>query len=253
MGVPDDDLTQFLKDWPYESGRITARCLTGTDGREKIQVRIDLGVLQMEMDGRPDGLAPEGFPSLLEHHLDRVDRYTRESGTASGFVITPEECRALREEAIQYYHRYVALFALGDYARVVRDTSRNLRAFDLCRDYAALELDRGLLEQFRPHVAMMRARAEAELAVKEKQPKQALTAIDRGLEEIRACLEESGRGEAFETSNEVQLLRGMRDVLVPKLPASQRVELRERLQAALDAENYELAAILRDELRLLKD
>jgi len=136
---------------------------------------------------------------------------------------------------------------------VVRDTSRNLRAFDLCHDYAALDLDRSLLEQFRPHVAMMRARAEAELAVSEKQPKQALTAIDRGLEEIRACLEESGRGDSYETSNEVQLLRGMRDALVPKLPASQRVELRERLQAALDAENYELAAILRDELRLLKD
>ena len=38
----------------------------------------------------------------------------------------------------------------------------------------------------------------------------------------------------------------MRDALVPKLPSSQRVELQERLQAAIDAENYELAAILRD-------
>ena len=43
----------------------------------------------------------------------------------------------------------------------------------------------------------------------------------------------------------------MRDALVPRLPASQRVELEERLRAAIDAENYELAAILRDELRLL--
>ena len=51
--------------------------------------------------------------------------------------------------------------------------------------------------------------------------------------------------------NEVQLLRGMRDALVPKLPMSQRAELEERMQAALDAENYELAAILRDELRLM--
>jgi protein-arginine kinase activator protein McsA len=43
----------------------------------------------------------------------------------------------------------------------------------------------------------------------------------------------------------------MREALVPKLPASQRIELQERLQAAIDAENYELAAVLRDELRLL--
>jgi protein-arginine kinase activator protein McsA len=39
--------------------------------------------------------------------------------------------------------------------------------------------------------------------------------------------------------------------LVPKLPSSQRAELQERLRAAIDSENYELAAILRDELRLL--
>jgi protein-arginine kinase activator protein McsA len=45
----------------------------------------------------------------------------------------------------------------------------------------------------------------------------------------------------------------MREALVPKLPASQRVELQQRLQAALDAENYELAAILRDELRMMSD
>ena len=53
--------------------------------------------------------------------------------------------------------------------------------------------------------------------------------------------------------NEVQLLRGMRDALIPKLPVSQRNELQERLRAALDSENYELAAILRDELRMLGD
>ena len=52
-------------------------------------------------------------------------------------------------------------------------------------------------------------------------------------------------------AGEVQLLRGMRDALVPKLPTSQRVELQDRLRAAVEAENYELAAILRDELRLM--
>ena len=45
----------------------------------------------------------------------------------------------------------------------------------------------------------------------------------------------------------------MRDALVPKLPMSQRVELQERLQAAINAENYELAAVLRDELKLLRE
>ncbi len=45
----------------------------------------------------------------------------------------------------------------------------------------------------------------------------------------------------------------MRDALVPKLPVSQKSELHERLARALEQENYELAAILRDEIRLLKE
>jgi excinuclease UvrABC helicase subunit UvrB len=78
-----------------------------------------------------------------------------------------------------------------------------------------------------------------------------VAAIDRGLDEIRAMLAGRGEAERFDQANEVQLLRGMREMLVPKLPTSQRSELEERMRAAIRAENYELAAILRDELRQL--
>ena len=44
----------------------------------------------------------------------------------------------------------------------------------------------------------------------------------------------------------------MREVLVPKLPSSQRHELEQRLKATIEAENYELAAVLRDELRMMR-
>lgn len=245
------DLTALLKDWPYEPGRINVRRIDGEDGRAKLQIRIDLGMLQMEMDGRPDGVAPDGFPSLLELQQSRLDRYTAESDDSSGFVLSSDECRALREEAIQFYHRYVALFALNDYPNVIRDTSRNLLVFDLCRDFGETDADRTILEQFRPYVIMMRTRAEAEIAVAAGKPKDAIHAIDRGLAEIRGVFEEAGSLDAFDEANEVLLLRGMRDALVPQLPVSQKSELQERLRAAIDAENYELAAILRDELRLL--
>jgi hypothetical protein len=250
--VSDADLTQFLKAWPHEPGRINARQIMGQDGRPKLQIRLDLGVLQMEMEGRPDGLQPEGFDSLLEQQQDRLRRYVEQTGSPAGFVLTSDECRALREEAVQYYHRYVGLFALGNFAGVVRDTTRNLELFDLCRDFGQTELDRTVLDQFRPPVLMMRARSAAEIAIAAGQPKQALRALDQGLNELRGAFHEIGRAHEFESANEVQLLRGMRDALVPKLPASQKVELQERLRAALDAENYELAAILRDELRMME-
>ena len=57
----------------------------------------------------------------------------------------------------------------------------------------------------------------------------------------------------FDASQEVQLLKNMRESLIPKLPVSQKSELKKRLTEALAAENYELAAILRDELAALKD
>ncbi len=246
------DLRELLQSWPYEPGRVNARRITGADDRPRLQVRIDLGVLQMEMEGRPDGQRPQDCESLLAYQLDRRDRYAKQSGDPEGFVLSPDECRALREEAVQYYHRYVALMSISDFAGVVRDTTRNLEVCDLCRGYAATEPDRTVMEQFRPHVIMMRARADAEGALAAGRKSEALAAIDKGLAELRSYLDTSDQGASYEQANEVQVLRGMREALVPKLPVSQRTELQERLQAALDAENYELAAVLRDELRLLE-
>jgi hypothetical protein len=78
-----------------------------------------------------------------------------------------------------------------------------------------------------------------------------MLAIDEGLEALRQYFVDSGSPELFEESSEARALRGMREALVPRLPVSQTAELRRRIRAAVDAENYELAAILRDELRLL--
>ena len=41
------DISDILADWPYEPGQISARKITGDDGKEKIQLRLDLGLLQM--------------------------------------------------------------------------------------------------------------------------------------------------------------------------------------------------------------
>lgn len=250
MDTPD--ITSLLNDWPPEPGKINARLITTGDGRSVLQVRIELGLLQMELDNRPDGHRPHGKGTLLEHHLQRLDRYIAQTGLPVGFALSEEDCRDLRQEAVQFYHRYVALFAIGRFELVVRDTVHNLAILDLCRDHAATESDRTILEQFRPQVVMTRARAEAEQAIKDNQPKHALAALDKGIEDLRIIFSEMDGPSDPNQSNEIMLLRGMRDALVPKLPSSQRAELEERLRAALDAENYELAAILRDELRMLR-
>lgn len=243
------DLTKMLLDWPYEPGQLAVRMLDGDDGRPKIQMRLDLGILQMEVEGRPDGLKPDGYESYLEQYESLLDEHVGAGAENEDFALDAEACRRLRDEAVQYYQRYVALFVLEEFEGVVRDTTRNLRVIDFCSRYAADDDDREMLEQFRPYLLMMRARALAGQAVADHEPKAALLAIDQALEGIRECLDE----KEFQRSSEVALLRGMRDALAPKLPVSARAELRARLKQAIDLENYELAAILRDELRNMPD
>lgn len=248
---PDTDLTPTLDAWAFQPGQINARIITGVDGEPRLQVRIDLGILQMRVTGRPDGTRPEGFESLLEYHEARMDEAEHDGEEPP--KLTPDECRAIRDEAVQYYHRYVALLAIEDFEGVVRDTTRNLRVLDLCAGHAEAEQDRTVLEQFRPYITMVRARALASQALKDNEPKAAIHAIDEGLEALKQYFAEAGEPQLFENSSEVQMLRGMRESLVPKLPVSQVSELRQRLAKALEQENYELAAILRDELRQLKE
>ena len=234
----DQDIANILNTWPYEQGKLNARIVEAADGRPLIQIRIELGIIQMETTGRPDGVLQDGFASLLS--------LIEDCGMTGS--LDPEMCRRLREEGVQRSHRSAALFALGKWEAVIHDCDKNLELFDLCRDHAQEQMDSEALEQFRAAVIAMRARAGAEWAVEEGHPAKAVEAVNRGLVQLQESL-----GEGWESSNEVQLLRGMKEVLVPQLPPSEKADLKERLLAAITAENYELAAILRDELRLLRD
>lgn len=284
----DQDISRLLKEWPYESGKIVARTVQAADGTTKIQVRLDLGIIQMNSDGRPDGTRPFGFESVLDYlearldhpesleedpengpsdrsRRDRPEEFEAEEtdfqspgGVSPGekkdedsATLSADDCRMLREEAAQYYQRYLALLTLEDFDRVLRDTTRNLRVLDLCKKHAENEDDRTVLEQFRPYITMVRSRALASRALAGNEPKAALHAIDEGLESLRKFFQEHGQSAAFDESDEVRMLRSMREALVPKLPVSQKAELKQRLSRALEQENYELAAILRDEIRQL--
>src|SRR5256885_1834319 len=87
------DLSQILDEWPYEPGKINVRLVEGDDQEPRIQLRIDLGIMQLRTSGRPDGLRPFGYESLLEHHEQRLDQHVEEHGSASGFVLSEDECR----------------------------------------------------------------------------------------------------------------------------------------------------------------
>lgn len=247
------DLRQIVDGWPYEPGKITVRTIVGKDGREKVQMRLDLGVLQMEKDGRPDGQRPKGCESLLEYHQGQLRKYEEKNGTDLGFHLTSDECQALRDEALMFYHRYLSLFVLEDFQRVERDTARNSQVLDLCNKYAAEEWDRMVLEQYRPYIVMMNSRSQALQSMQAGMLKTALAHVEAGLSAIRDFFERYGRPDAFDTSSEVHILNALRQELIQRLPVGAIQRLERKLQRALSEERYEDAARIRDQIRSLRD
>jgi hypothetical protein len=246
--MPDKDITPLLKGWDYEPGTINVRKISGTDGMPKLQMRLDLGLLQMELNGRPDGVRPHGFESLLDYYERELTDHKSRNGTELGFHLNADQCQSLREEAVMYYHRYLGLFVLEDFRGVVRDTARNLRVLDLCGKYATDDHDRLILEQYRPYIIMMNTRAQASIQFKEKKYTAAAQIVASGLQNLKEFFIRFGQEEAYGQSSEVRVLKRFAKEIRRKIPVDPMTKLQQQLDKAVKIEDYERAARLRDEI-----
>jgi hypothetical protein len=249
---PNKDISPLLNGWDYEAGSINVRKIRGVDGHPKLQMRLDLGLLQMEMTGRPDGTRPHGHESLLEYFEQQLTEHERLNGTQLGFHLTRRQCALLREEAGMYYHRYLGLFVLEDFPSVVRDTARNLRVLDLCGQYAMDEQDRLILEQYRPYITMMNTRAQASLELRDGKFDAALQTVKRGLKRIKEFFNRFGQEEVYADSHEVRALKRLGREIRKKLPDNPLKRLQLKLNRAVKNEKYEQAAVLRDQIEAIK-
>ena len=243
------DITPLLKGWDYEPGTINVRKIHGSDGEPKLQMRLDLGLLQMALTGRPDGCKPHGCESLLEYFESQLKEHELRNGTDLGFNLNAQQCQALREEAAMYYHRYLSLFVLEEFPGVVRDTDRNLRVLDLCGKYASSEQDRLVLEQYRPYITMMNVRAAASILFRENKHATALKVVKRGIRRIREFFEGFGQFDAAGRSNEIRVLKRFAREIRKKMPVDPLERLNTELSRAVQDERYEDAAKLRDEIQ----
>ncbi|MCR4411756.1 MAG: UvrB/UvrC motif-containing protein [Thermoguttaceae bacterium] len=250
------DISKILQEWEYDGSEIMVRLIRGDDGREKVQLRVDLGLLQMELNGRPDGVRPEGHESWLDYY--QAKHQSHEARSDDPFELGEEDCLRLWREGVQYYHRYLSFWHLKLYDLCARDTERNLRLFAFVRRFAANERTKVQFDQFRPYVLMMHARAVATPQIERGDFAGALRAIDAGIEGIREFLEEYDQSHDEEECTELSnLLRWREEVLAqadlqPEGEPAIRLEiLRRRLQEAVSIEAFEEAARLRDEIRRL--
>ncbi|MHA3770744.1 UvrB/UvrC motif-containing protein [Verrucomicrobiota bacterium sgz303538] len=241
------DLNDLLRDWPHEPGQLKVRKILGSDGKEKIQLRIDLGVIQMETSGRPDGTEPNGFESLLEYHQYRA-RKAEKGGER--YLLDPEEVGDLQQEGIQYYHRYISFFQLADYQLVIRDTQRNLDMFDFVAKHTDNEDLAEAVVQFTPYVLMMKTRAQASIEIEREDFASAVQIIEEGLAKIRAFYEEEATSEAVENSPELAFLQEWLEEVRAKQPVTKLEKMQIEMDKAIAAEAYERAAELRDQIQV---
>ena len=202
------DISQILEQWDYQPGQAAVRKFTGKDGVEKIQLRVDLGLLQMNVAGRPDGKRPLGHASLYDYYQARLHKYlAAHSGSDAGFQLKAEDCSKLQMEAFQYHNRYNCLLQLKEFAAVIRDTERNLAVFEFVKKHAATEELAWTLQQFKPQLLMIHIQARASQSLDANDHAAAIQQIDEGSEQIREFYKEHGRHETFEHSGEINYLK----------------------------------------------
>jgi hypothetical protein len=232
-------LDGILHDWEFDPHSLSVRLVKGEDGRDVIQMRVDLGVLQMETQGRPDGLTPNGFTTFLDCLLDAEKR-------DADFRMDEDQCFEADREFVQFYHRRISWLRLQHYHRAVEDADHTLSLMDVCHDHSPDDEWTMSHEQYRPFVLFHRTQACALAALEDSDAQDAVEEINNGLEMMREVFAEHDAEEDFEQDEMVIQLVKLRESLCEEYAVG--ATLQERLAEAVETEQYELAARLRDEL-----
>lgn len=243
------DITDILSSWEFDPDN-QVRVIQANDGREVLQIRQPLGIEQYELDGRPDGKTYEGKECYLDVLKEKLQDYEAASGTEEGFQVSHEQFQLLQNEGIIYYYRYLVLFQIGDFERTARDTEHNLQLCDLVDKYAENEDDKKEILQYRPYILRMFAIAKAMISLHQQLKAAAKEILESAIAEIEDMPNIDTPAFQFERIRSLKYLRStLKQVLEQKVSPLEK--LKTELEAAVEEENYELAAELRDKIRTL--
>ena len=224
----------------------------------EIQIRVDQGafqgILQLNLDGRPDGRRPHGQDFALDYYRDELKKYRREHGArGEGFALDEAACRELFDEGSRLYKRYAFLIQLNDFRRVVRDTERNMELFRFVNRYAERDEDSDNLEKWWPYILRINGVARAMIAIGDQDYDSALDIVRGTCAQISTWPEVDAEEFYIERERSEAALEELEQEILQKRPLSQQEQLEHWLQEAVDSEEFEKAALLRDELKKLRE
>lgn len=252
------DIDEALRSWPHDprDGEVVARVVRAKNGRSVLQIRLELGLMQMEVVGRPDGTRPLGFDTYLDFLRQRS---MRDESNGGAWRLGPGHCEEIDRELVQYTHRRMAWLSLHEYRRALADADHTLAMLDFVGQHAPDAGYAARHERFRGMVIYHRTQAAVALALESREPEQAVQVVRDGIDRLEAHLEpkedeeeaeESGSGERATLPTDLLLLEQLRELeaeirRLHPIPKS----LQQQLAEAVGREDYEAAAKLRDTIR----
>ncbi|MDX2038474.1 MAG: UvrB/UvrC motif-containing protein [Isosphaeraceae bacterium] len=247
------DIDDALLGWPYDPdpGEVVAREIRARDGRALLQVRVELGVLQLETEGRPDGTKPHGFVTYLDYLRHRAaSRGLAPGAKAPSWTMNGDHALEIDREFIQFYHRRVAWLALQRYEKALRDAEHTLALMDFIHRHSTDEEFLAKHDRFRGLVLFHRTQALAALSIERRKPDEAIDAVREGLEKLTVHQTTWGENHEGEEAINQPLIDQLRDI-ESEIRKNYAVEktLKEQLDEAVADEDYERAARLRDIIR----
>jgi hypothetical protein len=247
------DMDEAIQGWPYEPepGEVIAREVQARDGRTVIQIRVELGVLQLEVSGRPDGARPHGFPTYLDYLRYRATgRGHSPGGMSPPWRMSQEHRTEADREFVQFYHRRVAWLALMRYDRALHDADHTLALMDFVVEHGSDDDYIASHERFRGLVLFHRNQAAAAMALERRRPEEAIDVVRDGIAQLANHQDEWFADRDPDESPDLTLIEQLR-ILEQEIRKNFAVEktLREQLDEAVAREDYEHAARLRDQIR----
>jgi hypothetical protein len=237
---PSHDLDAIFRDWPFKPGVISARLEQASDGRQVLQMRIDMGILQMEMVDRPDGEKPGGERTYLEWLEKQAAEHDKD------FKLASEQCMELDREFLQFYHRRICCLALRQFARAMADAEHTLRLMDFLAKYSQNPEWTQSHEQYRPFVLFHRVQAAAMVELQRSGPEGAIELLNQGLDDMKSLFISLDIEGQFDNDELVGQLVELKESLRQEYHVGRT--LAEQLSDAVASEQYEHAARLRDEI-----
>ncbi len=245
------DIDEALHGWPFEpdpNEAMAVREVRARDGRSVLQIRVELGIMQLEVEGRPDGIRPHSFPTFLDYLRHRASSRSSGGGNKPPWAMSAEHCVEADREFVQYYKRRIAWLTLQRYDKAVQDAEHSLALADFVQRHANDPEYVALHERSRGLVLLHKTQATAALSIERNKPEESIDIIRDGIERLIEH-QQSIQNDLDDTPNEpfIEQLRAIereirKDYAVEKT-------LKEQLDEAVADEDYELAARLRDQIK----